>query len=152
MNYYIDEGELEIAEKNIYTAIEIGTLIPLHGDLVFEKFYAVNAWTRDFLPNKNMRLACAKPIKTSFIKRLFGWLPYNPVSNVIDNILMTVTARRWRKSTRLKKLNSKGAIMAMAVNKHFSKPDPANFQNKLLVRYKSKVAEVLQEYENSLAH
>jgi predicted nucleotidyltransferase len=28
MNYYIDEEQLQIVEKNIYTAIEVGTLIP----------------------------------------------------------------------------------------------------------------------------
>src|SRR6201985_1615061 len=36
MNYFIDEQGLEIVEKNIYTATEIVTLIPLEGDLTFE--------------------------------------------------------------------------------------------------------------------
>ena len=152
MNYYVDEQQLEICEKNIYTAIEIATLIPLQGDIMFENFFSANLWTREFLPNKYMRVATAKPVKTTVLKKLVNWLPENPLSNMIDNILMKVTARRWAHSAKLKKVNSKGAVMAMAVDKHYSKPDPGNFQSKLLARYTLKVTGVLQEHENRLAH
>ena len=64
MNYYIDEDQLEIVEKTLYTAIEIVTLIPLQGDTVIEQFYAANTWTRNYLPNKIMRLSSAKPIRS----------------------------------------------------------------------------------------
>ena len=152
MNYYVDEQQLEICEKNIYTAIEIATLIPLQGDIIFENFFAANSWTRGFLPNKYMRVASAKPIKMTILKRLVNWLPENPANNMIDNILMKVTARRWAGNTKLQKLNSKGVVLAMAADKHFSKPDPRNFQSKLLARYSLKVAEVFQQHENSLAN
>jgi predicted nucleotidyltransferase len=150
MNYYIDELQPEIAEKNIYTAIEIGTLIPLEGDIVFEQFYAANAWTRDFLPNKNMRIASAKPLKTGFLKWLLESCLNNPAGDIIDNLLMKITAKRWQKKTILKKMNSHGVVMAMVSGKHHSKPDPKNFQGKLLVRYEQKVAQLLKEAENVL--
>jgi hypothetical protein len=152
MNYYVDEQQMEIDEKNIYTAIEIGTLIPLQGDIVFEKFYAANAWTRAFLPNKNMRVACAKPVKRAPLKTLFEWLHNNPAGNVIDTLMMKITASRWAKKTLNKKLNSHGQIMGMVTDKHFSKPDPKNFQKKLLAKYECKVTGLLQDYENSMAH
>src|SRR5579859_7049866 len=66
MNYYIDEEELQIREKNIYTAIEIATLMPVNGDTTFEQFYMSNNWTRNYLPNKYMRLTTAKSIKRSW--------------------------------------------------------------------------------------
>jgi hypothetical protein len=152
MNYYIDEQQLEIAEKNIYTAIEIGTLIPLQGDFVFEKFYSANSWTRNFLPNKHMRVASAKPVKTSFLKTLFEWLLNNPIGNAIDKLLMKITANRWLKKTMHKKLNSHGMVMGMVTGKHYSKPDPKNFQSKLLTRYENKLFHIMQEHENSLTH
>jgi hypothetical protein len=31
MNYFVDEADLDIKEKNIYTATELFTLIPLAG-------------------------------------------------------------------------------------------------------------------------
>jgi predicted nucleotidyltransferase len=152
MNYYVDEQQLEIAEKNIYTAIEIGTLIPLQGDIAFEQFYNANAWIRNFLPNKNMRIASAKPVKTSFLKRLFEFLLSAPSGNAIDNMLMKITAGRWLKKTQDHKLNSHGIVMGMVTDKHYAKPDPQNFQSKLLARYENKLVHILSDYENSLPH
>ncbi|ASU35175.1 hypothetical protein MuYL_3290 [Mucilaginibacter xinganensis] len=152
MNYYIDEHNLEIAEKNIYTAIEIATLIPLQGDLIFEKFYAKNAWTRDYLPNKTMRIASAKPVKYVYLKRLLEALFNNAAGCRLDDMLMKITSGRWQKKTQQKKLNSHGIIMGMDTGKHFAKPDPENFQNKLLGRYQCRVDKVLQTYENTVAH
>lgn len=152
MNYYIDEQQLEIAEKNLYTAIEIATLIPLQGDIVFERFFAANAWTREHLPNKNMRVACAKPLKTRVFKSIIESLFNNPIGNKLDNMLMKITGSRWLKKTQRKKLNSHGIVMGMDTGKHFAKPDPQNFQSKLLTRYQFRVDRILSAYEESLAH
>lgn len=152
MNYYIDAQQLEITEKNLYTAIEIGTLIPLQGDLIFEQFYAANAWTRAFLPNKNMRISSAKALKTSVLKNAVEYLFNFSMGNLLDNWLMKITTRRWIKKTQNDKRNSHGTVMAIKTGKHFAKPDPANFQGKLLKRYEHKVSQLLQEYEGSLAH
>ena len=152
MNYYIDERELQIAEKNIYTAIEIGTLLPLEGDIVFEKFYAANTWTRDFLPNKNMRIASAKPSKKAPLKWLFEFLLNGWVGNAVDTMLMKITAQRWRKKTMHHKMNSHGQVLSMITGKHHSKPDPKNFQANLLLKYECKLAALLKDYESSLVH
>jgi len=151
MNYYIDEQQLEIAEKNIYTATEIGTLIPLQGDIVFEKFYIANSWTRNFLPNKNMRIASAKPLKTYLLKTVFEWLLNNAAGNAIDNVLMKITTGRWAKKTIHKKLNSHGRVLRIVTGKHFAKPDPENFQSKLLSGYENKLLNIMREFESSLS-
>jgi len=151
MNYYIDEQQLETVEKSIYTAIEIGTLIPLQGDIVFEKFYAANAWIRNFIPNKNMRIATAKLVKPSFLKRLVELLFSNKAGDAIDNMMMNITSKRWLKKTYQKKVNHHGAIMGIVTGKHYAKPDPLNFQSKLLARYENRVSQLLQQYESTLA-
>jgi predicted nucleotidyltransferase len=150
MNYYVDEQQMEIAEKNLYTAIEIGTLIPLQGDTVFERFYTANAWTRDYLPNKNMRIASAKPVKGGFLKSLLEVLFNNSAGDIIDDMLMRITGNRWLKKTQQKKLNSHGIIMGMDTGKHYAKPDPKNFQSKLLAKYEHKVSQLLKEHETTL--
>lgn len=152
MNYYIDEDQLEIKEKTIYTAIEVVTLIPLQGDTVMEQFYAANCWTREYLPNKIMRISSAKPLNPSLFKQLFEKMLDNRLGNAIDNILMKITAGRWLKKTELKKLNSKGIIMSMDTGKHYAKPDPGNFQAKLLEQYQQKISQILVAPENLLAN
>jgi len=150
MNYYIDMQQLEIPEKNIYTAIEVATLIPLQGDITFEKFYSENAWTRDFLPNKYMRLALAKPVKRPILKGIVEYLFNNSLGNAIDNWMMKLTSNRWQKKTVSKKVNNHGNILALLTGKHFAKPDPKNFQGSLLTKYQNKVTELLSEFKNIL--
>ena len=152
MNYYIDEQELLIRERNIYTAIEVATLMPLHGDTCFEQFYATNLWTRNYLPNRCLRLTTAKAVKNSFFKRLFERLFDNRLGNMIDNWLMRITAGRWHKKMEMKKRNHRGIIMAMDTGKHYAKPDPKNFQSKLIAKYTNKVLQLLDSCENSIAH
>jgi len=149
MNYYIDEEELQIREKNIYTAIEIATLIPVHGDTTFEQFYAANNWTRNYLPNKYMRLTTAKSLKHSWLKRAFEWLFNNQLGVALDDLLMRITTERWDKKRQQKKLNIKGLIMGMDAGKHYAKPDPKNFQEKLILKYQLKLSQILEPREGS---
>ena len=152
MNYYVDEQQLEIVDKTLYTAIEIVTLMPLQGDTQFEQFYAANAWTRDYLPNKIMRVSSAKPLKLIIAKSIFEALFNNRLGNLIDNSLMHITANRWLKKTVAKKLNAKGKIMALEVDKHFAKPDPGNFHSKLLMQYESKISMLMTDAKHVLAN
>lgn len=149
MNYYIDEEELQIREKNIYTAIEIATLIPVHGDTTFEQFYMANNWTRSYLPNKYMRLTTAKSLKRLLLKRAFEWLFNNQLGNALDDLLMKITTERWGKKRQQKKLNIKGLIMGMDAGKHYAKPDPKNFQEKLILKYQLKLSQILEHREGS---
>jgi hypothetical protein len=151
MNYYVDEEDLLIHEKNVYTATEVATLMPLHGDTVFEQFYAVNAWTRSFLPNKCLRLTTAKPLKRSFLKKMVELLFNNKIGNAIDNLLMAITKKRWLIKMQMKKKNHRGIVMAMDAGKHYAKPDPFNFQFKLISNYQKRVAQVLERFEGVAA-
>jgi predicted nucleotidyltransferase len=147
MNYYIDEQDLEIHEKNVYTATEVATLIPLNGDTIFEQFFAANGWTREYLPNKYMRISTAKPLKMSRLKRFTEYLFNSRLGNVLDNLLMRVTVSRWNKKMLAQKRNNHGFIMGMDAGKHYTKPDPVNFQNKLMARYRDRVAQVVERSE-----
>src|SRR6266487_4300720 len=50
MNYFIDEKVLIIPEKNIYTAMEVVTLMSLAGNYTMNKFFEVNSWTEKWFP------------------------------------------------------------------------------------------------------
>lgn len=152
MNYYIDEQQLEIAEKNIYTATEVVTLIPIQGDTTFADFFTANAWTRNYLPNHIMRVSSAKSLNKMVLKGMAEWLFNNHLGDVLDDRLMKITAGRWNQKTQQKRLNNHGILLAMAVDKHYAKPDPENFQYKLISRYETKVAQLLVENHHSVAN
>ncbi len=147
MNYYVDEQQLEIVEKNIYTAIELTTLVPLEGDAAFADFYAANTWARTWLPNTGLRVPAAHPPRSHLLKSLSERLLSNALGNWLERILMHITVRRWGKKTVLKKRNARGTIMGMAAGRHVAKPDPLNFQVKLLEKYRRKLSALLERAE-----
>jgi hypothetical protein len=149
MNYFIDEAEPEIVEKNIYTAIEIATLLPLRGSVAFEKFYAANTWTQQYLPNNYMRISSAKETTGTWFRHIIEKLLNNKAGSLLDAFFMKLTAKRWDAKTRQKKRNARGLLMSLQVSKHYSKPDPANFQNKLLKLYENNLADIFSQYEHS---
>lgn len=152
MNYYVDEAELQIKEKNIYTATEVVTLIPLQGDALFEQFFAANSWTQDYLPNNYLRISSAKSLKTNLLKYFIEAILNNKLGGMIDNILMKITCKRWGKKTVEKRLNMHGVVLSMSANQHCAKPDPIEFQDKLMNRYEEKVSRLFQSRESSMVY
>ncbi|MEP7163284.1 MAG: hypothetical protein ABI741_01250 [Ferruginibacter sp.] len=149
MNYFVDEAAPEIVEKNIYTATEIATLLPLRGNAVFEKFYAANSWTKDFLPNNYMRISSAKEITGAWFKFIVEKLLNNKIGDRLDSFLMKLTDKSWSAKTRRNKRNTRGVLMSLRASKHYSKPDPANFQYKLLQLYENNLSDIFNQYEHS---
>ena len=39
-------------EKNIYTAMEVATVLPLRDNGIFDQFFKANSWASVFFPNK----------------------------------------------------------------------------------------------------
>ena len=147
MNYYIDEEMLTIKEKNIFTAIEIATLMPLRGIDTFKNFFQENKWANDFLPNHNMHITYVKENKNSLLKNFAEWILNNRAGNQLDNVFMNITAQKWSVKTKMKKLNRNGIIMSLDASKHYAKPSPENFQMKLLQRYEMKLISVYRQFD-----
>ncbi len=147
MNYFIDEEQLVIIEKNIYTATEVATLLPLFGTNTFENFYAANSWAIQLLPNHHLRISSAQQIKSHLVKLSIEKLFNNAVGNLLDKFLMNITAKSWAAKAKKKKTNSRGIVMALDTSRHHAKPSPVNFQQKLLKHYEDKLADIFDNYE-----
>ncbi|NUM81343.1 hypothetical protein HUU42_11100 [bacterium] len=50
-NFIVSEDALAIEQRNIYTAIETATVMPLWNLAIFRRFNEANRWIFDFLPN-----------------------------------------------------------------------------------------------------
>lgn len=148
MNYYIDEEMLEIKEKNIYTATEIATLLPLRGIQIFNHFFEQNRWSKNFLPNHSLRISYVEEARNPLLKRSIELLFRNPIGNLFGFILMKTTIQRWNKKTRSGKLNKRGIVMGMDGNKHYAKPDPSNFQKRFMELYEKKIVNLFYLYES----
>jgi predicted nucleotidyltransferase len=148
MNYYIDEEMLQIKEKNIYTATEIVTLLPLRGIHIFKEFFKENNWSKCFLPNHSLRISYVEEVKKPFFKRAIEFVFRNPVGNLLDHLLMKMTVFQWNRKTNSRKLNKRGAVMGMDASRHHSKPNPLVFQNKFMDTYEKKIFHLFRHYES----
>ncbi len=144
MNYYVDEAGLEITEKNIFTAMEIVTLLPMQGKSSLDNFMIENNWIKKYFPAERIIIDDTPEIKRRPIRRLIEKALSGGMGDAFDKWLMNITDRRWQKKTQKHQLNSKGICMGMIVGRHVSKPDPKNFQNKVVERYNNKVQQLLQ--------
>jgi hypothetical protein len=151
MNYYIDEEALEIEEKNIFTAIELLTLLPVCGQDRFGEFFVRNGWAAGFYPNYHPRSAVPEdPCSDSFGKRLLEWLFRGGIGDRLDDYLMRVTTRRWKSKEALQKRSAKGTRMGLCTGKHFSKPNPRFFQQQVLAAYEDRLKKLMPESRGHL--
>lgn len=143
MNYYIDEDALEIKEKNIFTATELLTLLPMCGNGSLDRFFEANTWTSLYLPHYRDRHWQGKgDHRSTFAKRVLEALFNNPPGDWLEQKLHRITDQRWRKKTERGDLNVKGDPMALQCSPHYSRPDPENFQRKVLAKYYRRLKEV----------
>ena len=149
MNYYIDEEALEIKEKNIFTAIELLTLMPVCANGGITDFFRANDWTTLYLPHyRNRSLETVAPHRSSLLKRMLERLLNNRFGDALENYFRNLTDSRWKKKTERGDLNGNGDMLTMQCGKHHSRPDPAIFQQKVLARYHHRVKEVMEQSAN----
>lgn len=151
MNYYVDETAIEIKEKNIFTAAEIVTLLPMHGKDCLEKFFKANAWTGTYFPLKPCSDMDPVALSKGWLSRLVEKIFAGRAGDYADTRLMGITGKRWRQKTASCQLNSRGARLGMSIGRHFSKPDPQHFQDKVVNAYCKKVEEILRHDKISVS-
>jgi hypothetical protein len=145
MNYFIDEQACALEEKNIFTAVELKTLLPVCGGMEFQAFWEANDWANEWFPACAYRAQAKQDPRRSWIKRAGEWMLSSKLSNRLDDYLLRVTTRRWNKKQQRGATNDKGLPMGLVTNKHYAKSNAGDFQEKVLLQYKNKVAGVLQK-------
>ena len=140
MNYFVDEEDLIIPEKNIYTAVEIVTLLPLAGTFTLNKFLEKNNWTKKWLPGYEHKRNLKTAEGGSGFKKFTEWFFNGTAGEELDRFLYRWTTHRWQKKEQQGRKNSKGKVMNLLTGKHFSKSNPETFQEKILTRYNDKIS------------
>jgi len=149
LNYFIDEEMLEIEEKNIFTAIEIATLLPFRGIETFNDFFKANQWNKNFLPNHALRVSYVEQARNPFLKRFLEFLFRNQFGALVDFLLMKWTAARFARRVKRGKVNAKGYLYDLKISRHFAKHNPDLFQRKIIETYERKIFNLFRLYENN---
>ncbi|MBL7747687.1 MAG: hypothetical protein JNM19_09695 [Chitinophagaceae bacterium] len=149
MNYYINEKEYELKERNIFTAIEIKTLVPVCGEKEIQAFFAANKWADEWLPVCGYKLQQLKEPNRSWMKKLGEWLLGGNRGGRLDDYLLNTTTRRWKKKETRGMKNNKGVRMGLLTNKDFAKSNPGDFQQKVLSMYQQRVEGLMEKHNTA---
>ncbi len=138
VNYFVTTDNLEIEEKNIFTATEIVTLLPMTNPKFYHKFMETNAWVHDFYPNARRReTEHIKPTNNNLIKRFFEFVFSGLIGNWLDDFFRKGTHSVWRKKfTGMKKSEFD---LAFKSTKNVSKHHPESFQTKVIDKIKERI-------------
>jgi len=139
MNFYIDESNLKIDEENIFTATEIKTLIPVCGNHVLNNFLNRNSWVDNWLPGYSLKEQQQKSEKRGWLKKLFEWVLSGKFGIILEKQCYQLTTGRWKKKMDRQEKNSKGNRMKLMIEKHSSRSNPENFQEKVLYAFREKL-------------
>lgn len=139
VNYFVDEQHLEIEEKNLFTATELATVLPLYGSQHYTRLHDSNPWLWEYFPNftprslVNVLDGAAFGMKSSCEKLLnifFG--------NAIEKFCRRITLSRWKREYQ-KHYSTTDFNIAFKSKSYASKNHPSNFQRTIMEAYELKL-------------
>lgn len=135
MNYFIDTDNLQIEEKNRFTATELTSMIPVAGSDTYCELLRNNLWTEQYMPNGYIGFYDTKTLiqdKNGFAKNLFEGIVNRLAPERLNIFFMNLTDRKWRKKWAKKNFPEEEYDMAFKTTIHISKNHPANHQKRVL--------------------
>ncbi len=150
VNYFIDSKHLEISDKNMYTAVELLTLIPMYNFKLFDQFLTTNKWTDEYFPNYKKRhsFELNQTLKVPYLKKLIEKLLSGKAGEWMDNHFMKITGNRLKK--KFSEFNEKEFELALRTKKFVSKHHPQNYQKNVLDTLKEKITDYENEFNVTL--
>jgi predicted nucleotidyltransferase len=149
INYFVDAENLEIEEKNIFTATELVTLLPTFGRDTYEQLYQKNIWVKDFYPNFPRReTAIILDRKNGVLKSFLEILLGKKLGDKIDDFAMALFNKFNR--LRYKNYDEEEFKLAFKSTKKESKHHPRFFQKKVLIEFDNKIKSLEEKFRISL--
>lgn len=141
VNYFIDTDHLEIEEKNLFTATECATLLPVYGGQWYAVFIKANQWVSSgYFPHFSPRdTTLVPPDKPGRLKRGLEILLQTRFGALLDRWAMAVTLSFWNR--KFKQLDTPQFELALKSRTYVSKHHPLSFQEKVLNKYTALMAE-----------
>lgn len=133
VNYMISEDNLHIKKQNIYTAVEMATLIPTIDSGLFEPFMQENMnWVRTFLPNAIIDQNAILQMKSGKIKQLSEYVLASKLADRLDERLRKVYLKRSGLNLTPNKIKKNEE---QVINKGILKLHNKSYQSKIMDMY-----------------
>lgn len=140
INYFIDEDHLTIEEQNVFTSVEMATLIPIYNFPLYLKLLKANTWVKIFLPNFQAASQSKAQPTFSGAKQVLEALFSFTVFDKLDGFLMKRTVDRWRHLHR-HKFSPGDFEIAFKAKPYVSKGHAHFYQKKTIETFQQRVDE-----------
>jgi len=141
---------MEIEEKNLFTATEITTMIPVFGNNVKRSFFESNQWIREFFPNFEINVREDVPYnRTGTLKRLFEYFLAGKLGDRLDARFMKKTMNHWARKFG-EQFSEEDFLLSFKSGKNISKHHPQHFQKRVLEQFNNKLKEIEEQHKIEL--
>ena len=150
VNYFVDRNSLEIEENDLYTAIEIVSLIPLYNENSYREFIAYNKWVEEYYPgfiipsHTGLLIPSGNvPVKSIMEKLLSG-----QIGEKLDVLSFSLFSKRLKR--KYSHLDDKTFSSYFLSNRNISKHHPNGFREKILKSYQEEIGKYEKYFGVSL--
>lgn len=139
LNSFAASDHLEIEERNIYQATEIGHLKPLFNSGLFRRYVDANMWIRMYFPNFQIsdlplpRVSERRSFLQKILELLFILIP----ADRLDSSLLRTMRRVWAK--RYPQFDEETRDRIFRCSKSESRAYVGNYQEKILTLYAARL-------------
>ncbi|MCT4580634.1 MAG: nucleotidyltransferase domain-containing protein [Flavobacteriales bacterium] len=140
VNYFIDEEQLEIEQKNRFTATEIVTLIPMVNNKLYQQFIEANQWINEYYIHAKSTSKYTIELKRSLFQNFVEPILNMPLGERVDAYFMKLTLKRWKQ--KFGTMENADFDVALKTTKRVSKHHPSNFQAKVIQKYNQIIEDI----------
>lgn len=131
VNYFLGENSLAIPDENMFTAVELNTLIPVYNSEIYSDLLNANQWSGSFVQTSpNLHSEMKLESSPSRIKRMSEWMLKGSIGEKLDKQFKKLTLKRWKK--KFSHFGDEEFELAMRSERNVSKHHPSNFQIQVL--------------------
>ncbi|MBD99027.1 MAG: hypothetical protein CMO34_04215 [Verrucomicrobia bacterium] len=146
VNYFIDENNLKIIDKNMFTAVEASHLLPVYNVNLLQQFWDENNWINEYFETFNVNEKHLSKGNDSRLKALFEFILSHRLFDRLDLFFMKLTHKRWAK--KFGHFDAEKLELTMRSNRGVSKHHPKDFQNKVLKIYSKNIEKIGEVHED----
>jgi len=144
INYFVADNELEIPDKNLFSATEIVTLSNMTGYEYYQKFIDKNLWVKSYFPNAKINGNNIQEPSPNKFKSFAEGLLKGRLGDFLDRQCFKLTNTFWKKKFR--HMSSSDYEVNMRSRKDVSKHHPQGFQFKVLNAIEERKAALSSEH------
>ena len=138
VNYFVDEENLRIPDKNFFTATELAFIVPTYNYELYARLIDRNNWMKKYYPLFPMReKKGVLPVKKPMLKRFLELLFKGAVGEKLDSLFFSLTLNHWKK--KFSYFDESTFDHRFRSRKNVSKHHPKGFQDKILTAWEDKL-------------